>query len=71
MTNGPIDQYADAELVSISDSLKRLAAAASQEQTPQSSVQIEQAAKPGAPPRITVKCYSPMPGAAADQAQQL
>lgn len=63
--------YTAAELVSIADSLKTLAAVARQEQTSQSSVQIEQAAKPGCPPRITVKVYSPMPGAAADQATQL
>jgi hypothetical protein len=39
----------------LADALKRLAAVASQDQTPQSSIQIEQAVKPGAPPRVTVK----------------
>ena len=60
-----------AELAGIHGALVRLAAVAQQPADPQSSVQIEQAAKPGQPPRITVKVYAPMPGAAADQAQQL
>ena len=70
-TNGTGDEYIVAELASIADSLKRLGAVAQQDQQPQSSVQIEQAAKPGQPPRITVKVYAPMPAAAADMAQQL
>ncbi len=71
VTNGAFDQYTADELVGIHDALKRIAATAQQEQAPQSSVQIEQAAKPGAPPRITVKCYAPIPAAAANMAQQL
>lgn len=70
-TNGALDQHTAAELAGIHDSLKRLAAVAQQDQVPQSSVQIEQAAEPGQPPRITVKVYAPIPAAAADIAQQL
>ena len=70
-TNGTIDQHTVAELAGIHDALKRLAAVAQQTGEPQSSVQIEQAAKPGLPPRVTVKVYAPIPAAAADIAQQL
>lgn len=71
MTTNGVDQHTAAELVGIRDALTRLAAAAQQPSEPQSSVQIEQAAKPGLPPRITVKVYAPIPAAAADIAQQL
>jgi hypothetical protein len=59
------------DLTAVHDALVRLAAVAQQSAEPQSSVQIEQAAKPGLPPRITVKVYAPQPAAAADLAQQL
>jgi hypothetical protein len=66
-----LDRYLGAEVISITDSLKRLAAVAQQDPTPQSSVQIEQAAKPGSPPRITVKCYGADPLEAAKSAVSL
>ena len=56
--NGTLDQHSAAELAGIRDALTRLAALAQQTAEPQSSVQIEQAAKPGLPPRITVKVYA-------------
>ena len=68
--NGTLDQHTAAELAGIRDALTRLAALAQQTGEPQSSVQIEQAAKPGLPPRITVKVYAATPAAAADLAQQ-
>ena len=70
-SNGTIDQHTAAELAGIHDALKRLVAGAQQPTEPQSSVQIEQAAKPGLSPRITVKVYAPQPGAAAELAQQV
>jgi hypothetical protein len=71
MTTLEIDRYTAAELTGIHDSLKRLAAVAQQDPTPQSSIQIEQAAKPGSPPRITVKVYGADPIDAAKSAVQL
>jgi hypothetical protein len=56
--NGTSDEYIVANLARIADSLKRMGAVAQQPNEPQSSVQIEQAAKPGQPPRITVKAYA-------------
>ena len=61
MTAGTLDQHTAAELAGIRDALARLAAVAQQPSEPQSSVQIEQAAKPGLPPRITVKVYAATP----------
>lgn len=66
-----LDQCPADELASIHAALAHLAAVAQQTAEPQSSVQIEQPAKPGLPPRITVKVYAPQPAAAADLAQQL
>lgn len=60
-----IDQYTAAELVGIHDVLKRIAAFAQQTAEPQPSIQIEQAAKPSCPPRITVKTYTPTTDEAA------
>lgn len=68
MTTLEIDRYTAAELTGIHDALKRLAAVPQQDPTPQSSVQIEQAAKPGSPPRITVKCFGADPFEAAQSA---
>jgi len=69
MTAGDVT-YAIEELAGLTDAVKRLGALAQQEQAPHSSVQIEQAAKPGLPPRVTVKVYAATPAAAADLAQQ-
>lgn len=69
-TNGTARQHTAAELAGIHDALQRLAALAQQPSEPQSSVQVEQAAKPGLPPRITVKVYAANAAAAADLAQQ-
>ncbi len=65
------DQHTVAELASIQAALAQLAAVAQQPAEPQSSVQIEQAAKPGSPPRITVKVYSVDPVTASTTAQAL
>jgi hypothetical protein len=66
-----LDQHPAPDLAGIHAALARLAAVAQQPAKSQSSVQIEQAAKPGLPPRITVKGYALQPTAAADLAQQL
>jgi hypothetical protein len=58
-----------AQLAGIHDVLQRLAAVAQQEQAPQLSVELSRNAK--GQTQVTVKVYSPIPGAAADQAQQL
>ena len=60
-----------ADLPVLRAEVQRRGAVAQQDQAPQSSVQIEQAAKPSQPPRVTVKVYAPMPAAAAAMAQQL
>jgi len=46
-----IEQYTVTEFVGIHDTLKHLAAVAQQNPAPCSSVEIEQLAKPGSPPR--------------------
>jgi hypothetical protein len=66
-----LNQRPTLELADLHAALARLAAVAQQSAEPQSSVQIEQAAKPGCPPRITVKVYAASPVLAAEEAQHL
>jgi hypothetical protein len=66
-----LDSYAMAELAGIHDALKHLAALAQQNPASQSSVEIEQLAKPGTPPKCTVKVFHQDPGIAADRACEL
>jgi len=54
----------------IRDGLKRLAALAQQNPVAQSSVEIEQLAKAGTPPKITVKTYAATTDEAAAIAQR-
>ena len=63
-------EYATAELVGIHDALKRLAALAQQNPVAQSSVEIESFAKPGTPPKITVKTFAATTDEAAAIAQR-
>lgn len=65
-----IDPYTATELVGNNNALQRLAALAQQTSAAQSSVQLEQAATPGCPPRITVKTYATTTAEAADIAQR-
>jgi hypothetical protein len=59
------------ELAGIHDALKRQVALAQQNPTSPSSVEIEQLAKPGTPPKITVKVFATDVDEAAARAQQL
>ena len=65
-----IDQFTAADFFGIHDTLKHLAAVAQQNPAPCSSVEIEQLAKPGSPPKITVKTYAATTAEAAEIAKR-